>query len=81
MEYHSAIKRNAFESVLMKWMKLEPITKSEVSQKEKNKCCILMQICGIWKDGTERLLLRAVKDAGILGLQRRRIRPAVSDGT
>ena len=78
MEYCSTIKRNAFESVLMK---LEPITKSEVSQKEKNKCCILMQICGIWKDGTERLLLRAVKDAGILGLQRRRIRPAVSDGT
>ena len=33
MEYHSAIKMNAFESVLMRWMKLEPITQSEVSQK------------------------------------------------
>ena len=33
MEYYSAIKRNAFESVLMKWMNLEPIIQSEVSQK------------------------------------------------
>jgi len=37
MEYYSAIKRNAFEPVLMRWMKLEPIIQSEVSQKEKNK--------------------------------------------
>ena len=37
MEYYSAIKRNAFESVLMKWMNLEPIIQSEVSQKEKDK--------------------------------------------
>ena len=35
MEYYSAIKKNAFESVLMRWMKLEPIIQSEVSQKEK----------------------------------------------
>ena len=34
MEYYSAIKKNAFGSVLMRWMKLEPITQSEVSQKE-----------------------------------------------
>ena len=33
LEYHSAIKKNIFESVLMRWMKLEPITQSEVSQK------------------------------------------------
>ena len=37
MEYYSAIKRNAFESVLMRWMNLEPIIQSEVSQKEKDK--------------------------------------------
>ena len=37
MEYYSAIKRNAFESVLMRWMNLEPIKQSEVSQKEKDK--------------------------------------------
>ena len=35
MEYYSAIKKNAFESVLMRWMKLEPLTQSEVNQKEK----------------------------------------------
>ena len=46
MEYYSAIKRNAFESVLMRWMNLEPITQSEVSQKEKDKYCILTHIYG-----------------------------------
>ena len=46
MEYYSAIKRNAFESVL-RWMKLEPITQSEVSQKEKYKYHILTHIYGI----------------------------------
>ena len=35
MEYYSAIKKNKFESVLRRWMKLEPIIQSEVSQKEK----------------------------------------------
>ena len=40
MEYYSAIKRNASESVLIRWMNLEPIIQSEVSQKEKNKCRI-----------------------------------------
>ena len=46
MEYYSAIKRNAFESVLMKWIKLEPIIQNEVSQKEKHKY-ILTHIYGI----------------------------------
>ena len=36
MEYYSAIKKNTFESVLMRWMKLEPIIQSEASQKEKH---------------------------------------------
>ena len=44
MEYYSAIKRNTFESVLMRWMNLEPIIQSEVSQKEKDKYRILMHI-------------------------------------
>ena len=47
MEYYSAIKRNAFESVLMRWMKLEPILQSEVSQKEKDKYNFLTHIYGI----------------------------------
>ena len=42
MEYYSDIERNAFESVLIRWMNLEPIIQSEVSQKEKDKYCILM---------------------------------------
>ena len=37
MEYYSAIKRNAFESGLMRWLNLEPIIQSEVSQKDKDK--------------------------------------------
>ena len=44
MEYYSAIKRNTFESVLVRWMNLEPIIQSEGSQKEKDKYDILMHI-------------------------------------
>ena len=44
MEYYSTIKRNAFESVLMRWMNLEPVIQSEVSQKEKYKYHLLMPI-------------------------------------
>ena len=47
MEYYSAIRKNAFESVLMRWMKLELIIQSEVTQKEKHQYNILMHICGI----------------------------------
>ena len=47
MEYYSAIKRNVFESVLMRWINLKPIIQSEVSQKERNKYHILMPIYGI----------------------------------
>ena len=47
MEYYSAIKRNASESVLMRWMNLESLVQSEVSQKEKNKYYILAPISGI----------------------------------
>ena len=47
IEYYSAIKWNAFESVLMRWMKLEPIIQCEVSQKEKHQYSILMHIYGI----------------------------------
>ena len=47
MEYYSAIKKNAFESVLMTWMKLEPITQSEISQEKEHQSSILMHIYGI----------------------------------
>ena len=41
MEYYSATKKNTFESVLMRWMKLEPIIQSEVSQKENHQYSIM----------------------------------------
>ena len=49
MEYYSAIKRNAFQSILMRWINLEPIIQSEVSQKGKNTYCIycIMHTYGI----------------------------------
>ena len=47
MEYYSAIKNNSSESVLMRWMKLELIIQSEVSQKEKHQDSILTHIYGI----------------------------------
>ena len=47
VKYYSAIKKNTFESVLMRWMKLEPIIQSEVSQKEKHQYGILTHIYGI----------------------------------
>ena len=47
MEYYSAIQKNSFESVLMRWMKLEPIIQSEVSQKGKHQYSILTHVYGI----------------------------------
>ena len=46
MEYYSAIKKNTFESVLTRWMKLELIIQSEVSQKEKHQYSMLTHIYG-----------------------------------
>ena len=59
MDYYSAIKRNTFESVLMRWMQLELIIQSEVTQKEKDKYCILTHIYRIQKNGTEEFICRA----------------------
>ena len=47
MEYYLAVKKNAVESVLMRWMKLEPIVQSEVSQKENHQYSILTHINGL----------------------------------
>ena len=62
MEYHSAIKKNAFESVLMRWMKLEPITQNEVSQKEKHQYSILTHKYGIQKDGNDDPINETAKE-------------------
>ena len=62
MEYYSAIKKNSFESVLMRWMKLEPIIQSEVSQKYKDQYSILMHIYGILKDGNDNPVYKTEKE-------------------
>ena len=46
-EYYSAIKKNTFETVVMRWMELEPIIQSEISQKEKHPYSILIHMHGI----------------------------------
>ena len=59
-------KRNAFESVLMRWMNPEPIIQSEVSQKEKNNYHILVHTYGIEKDGADESICRAAMETQIL---------------
>ena len=65
MEYYSAIKKNSFESVLMRWIKLEPIIQSEVSQKDKDQYNILTHIYGIWKDGNDNPICKTAKETQI----------------
>ena len=65
MEYFSAIKKNAFEPVLMRWMKLKPIIQSELNQKEKHQYSILMHIYGIWKDGNNDPICETAKETQI----------------
>ena len=62
MEFYSAIKKNSFESVLMRWMKLEPIMQSEVSQKDKDQYSTLMNIYGIQKDGNDNPICKTEKE-------------------
>ena len=61
MDY-SAIKKNAFESVLMRWMKLEPIIQSKVSQKEKHQYNILTHVYRIQKDGNDGPICETAKE-------------------
>ena len=65
MEYYSAIKKNTFESVLMRCMKPEPIIQSEVSQKEKHQYSILMHIYGIYKVGNNDPICETAKETQI----------------
>ena len=60
--YITAIKKNVFESVIMRWMKLEPIIQSEVSQKEKHQYSILTHIYGIQKDGNDDPICKTEKE-------------------
>ena len=53
MEYYSAVKRNETELFVVRWMDLESVIQSEVSQKEKKKYRMLTDIYGILKNGYE----------------------------
>ena len=65
MEYYSAIKKKAFEPVLMRWMKLEPIIQSEVNQKEKYQYSILMHIYAFQKDGNDNPVCKTAKETDV----------------
>jgi len=62
MDYYLTIKRITFESVLMRWMNLEPVTESEVNQREKDKYHILTHIYRIQKNGIEEFIYRAAME-------------------
>ena len=64
MGYYSAIKKNTFESVLMRWMKLEPIIQSEVSQREKHQYSIQRIDMEFRKMVTITLYVRQQRDTG-----------------
>ena len=65
MEYYSAIKKNSFDSVLMRWMKLEPIIESEVSQKDKYQYSTLTHIYGIQKDVNDNPICKSERDTDV----------------
>ena len=60
MEHYSAIKRNTPESVLMRWMNLEPIIQSEVCQKEKDKYYVLTYVWNL--DDTDAFICKAAME-------------------
>ena len=82
MEYYSAIKRNAFESVLMRWMSLEPIIQSEVSQEEKDKYRILTSILSAAERSypTSEVRGRSREDPMPEGRQPRGVTPCLRSG-
>ena len=65
MEYYSAIKKNTFESVLMRRMKLEPIIQSKLNQKEKYQYSILMHIYGVQKNGNDDPICETARDTDV----------------
>ena len=62
MEYYSALKKNTFESVPIRWIKLGPIIQNEVSQKGKHQYSILTHIYGIQKDGNDNPICKTAKE-------------------
>ena len=58
-DYYSVIKRNGIVSFTEMWIDLETAIQSEISQKEKNKYCIISLLCGIQKNDTDELICKA----------------------
>ena len=65
MEYYSAIKRNGFESILVRGVSLEPVIQSDVSQKEKQISHINMYIWNLENDTDEPICREAVETQGL----------------
>ena len=59
------MKKNTFESVLMRWMKLEPVIQNKVSQKVKHQYSVLTHIYGIYKDCNDDTMCRIAKETQI----------------
>ena len=59
VQYYSAIERNKIRSLVETWRDLETVIQREVSQKEKSKYCIMLLICGIWKNSIDELICKA----------------------
>ena len=59
MEYYSATKRNEFDSVLMRWMNLEPVIQALSKSEKEKQIFILTHIYGIQKNGTDEPICRA----------------------
>ena len=57
--YYSAVKRNEIVQFAETWMDLKTVIQREVSQKEKSKYCIMLLICGIWKNSIDELICKA----------------------
>ena len=77
MEYYSAIKKNAFESVLMRWMKLELIIQRKVNQKGKHQYSISTHIYGIQKDGNDDPIYKTARETQML---KNRLLDSVGEG-
>ena len=75
-EYNSAIIKNTRESVLMRWIKMEPIIQSEASQKEKHQYSMLTHTYGILKDSNDGSICKTEKDTEI----KNRLLDSVGDG-
>ena len=59
MEYYSATKRNEFDSVLMRWMNLEPVIQALSKSEKEKQIFILTHIYGIQKNGTDEPICKA----------------------